>query len=324
MNKLLISLALLLLVVPAPTSATEDDRPTVVVFSKATVSGETITLGDIARINAKSEAGEKIVTSLEAIELGTAPEPSEEKQLMGVEILSGIEASGVSLESIGYFIPQAVVIERKGRTLTEEEVIAVLKNTLLTKDDINTRMQVKGVHWTGTKIIPTGSNNVSIESLGIPQNGKLPIRISVFNGDDIAARFLATAQVERWRQVPVLTRNIERGMLIEPQDVKLLEVNLSRESNDIVEAAQELIGRRARSRLRAGSYVRKSSVDIPPLVSRGSEVTIKISIPGLQATATGKAMEDGLKGDEIQVQNASARKVLRARIIGARLVEVLQ
>jgi flagella basal body P-ring formation protein FlgA len=72
----------------------------------------------------------------------------------------------------------------------------------------------------------------------------------------------------------------------------------------------------------AGNTLRKSMIDIPPLVTQGKKIVLVYSYGALRATASGSSMDDGLKGDVIRVKNESSKKIVKAKIISAEQAEV--
>src|SRR5262249_49277713 len=153
--------------------------------------------------------------------------------------------------------------------------------------------------------------------------GKVPLQVVVSVEGLPAARFLATASADDWRQVPVMKKALERGMLITPDDVELVRLNLNQQPPDVADDLNEMLGKRAKRRIESGTTVRRSSIDVPPLVPKGKHVTAIYNAGGLRATAGSVAVEDGLKNDIIQVRNESSKKVIKAKILSADQVEVV-
>ena len=133
---------------------------------------------------------------------------------------------------------------------------------------------------------------------------------------------MATAIVDDWREVPVLNKPLERGMMITPSDIELVRLNMFKQPADVADNLEDVIGRAVKNRMGAGETLRKSLIDIPPLVTQGQKVTLHYRAGGLQATAGGTAIDDGLRGDVIRVRNDSSKKTLKAKIITAEQLEV--
>ena len=293
----------------------EENRPTVIVVPQVKISGSNITLGDVANIIYEGEDKEQRIHELGEIPLGESPSPKGRLTISGAKILQHIEDSGIPRESIGYSIPHTVVVERLGRSIEAAELLPVVRDVLARKASYD--LQVREVILKRSQVIPVGESEYDIQMLGKPQGGKIPIRIAAFVDKEPAARFLATAMVDDWREVPVLKNTLERGMLISADDLEVVRLNLFNQPRDVASETQEVIGRRVKSRLRAGDVVRKSTIDIPPTIPRGKEVTMVFQKGVFKATAVGKALDDGLEGEFIRLRNIDSKKVLRAKIVSA-------
>lgn len=295
-------------------------RPTLHVRPNVSVSGPDLTLGSIATISAQFKEFEPLVEKLKQISLGDSPAPRTTLTLPGVKILAAIQAQGIDTESLGYSIPATVEIERQGTVITPEVLLPHVSESL--RKDAQLDVQVREVTMPNAHSIPVGDTRFEIERLGEPQGGKVPLRIAALVNGLQSARFLATAIVDDWREIPVLNKAVERGMLIQPEDVELVRLNLHKQPTDVAANVSEVLGRRAKSRLGAGTTIRRSLVDVPPLVPQGKRVKMIFQKGGLQATATGIVLEDGFEGSIIKVRNDRSRRVVQAKVLNAAEVGV--
>jgi flagella basal body P-ring formation protein FlgA len=298
-----------------------DSRPIVIVQPEVVVKGESILLGEIASIKAQEKEFQAVVADLKKISLGDAPPPKGRIGIPGAKILDLIRGSGIPPESIGYSIPQIVHVQRAGRVISRDDLLTEVQSSL--SRDTKLDVQVRDVNWESAQVIPIGVTEYDIARLGEPSAGKIPLRVLVTVDGKPSARFMATAVVDDWREVPVLNKSLERGMLITPSDVELVRLNLFKQPPDIADHISDVLGRAVKIRMDAGDTLRKSMIDIPPLVPQGKKVQLLYDSGGLRATATGVAMDDGLKGDVIRVKNDSSRKIVKARIASEDIVEVI-
>lgn len=295
------------------TVVAEEVRPTVIVVPEVKIRGANITLGDIANIIYEGEDKATRIVELREIPLGEAPTPKGRLTLAGAKIIQAIEDAGIKRESIGYSIPHTVVVERLGRSIDAAELLPVVRDKLAAEADYD--LQVREVVLKNGQVVPVGESEYEVQILGKPQGGKIPVRVAAYVEKEPAARFLATAIVDDWREVPVLKRNIERGMLISADDVELVRLNLFNQPRDVASDTEEVVGRRVKTRLRAGDVVRKTTIDIPPTITRGKQVTMTFQKGIFKATALGQALDDGLEGEFIRLKNVDSKKVLRAKIV---------
>ena len=298
-----------------------DVRPTVRVRPVVMVKGSVITLGEIASIsNASRTEFNRVVATLKQIQLGDAPPPRVRTTITGAKVLAAIEAAGITADSIGYSLPATIEIERSGLVLTPGDILPAVQESF--RNDTTLDVQVREVSWSSAQAVPTGTLRYEIERLGDPQGGKIPLRISVLVDEAQAARFLATAVVDDWREIPVLNKTLERGMLIQSTDIEMVRLNLFKQPLDVVDRSTSVVGLRAKARLGAGTAIRKALIDIPPIIPQGKKVTMIFKQGGLQATATGVAMEDGFEDSEIRLKNDNSRKVVKAKVLNENEVRV--
>jgi flagella basal body P-ring formation protein FlgA len=316
-------IGLILLTASTPAHAERaliDSRPKIFVNPQAIVRGEKVYLGDIAKITAKAPEHARLVADLKALFIAEAPPPKLRTGIPGAKILSLIEAQGIQANTLAYSIPQIVELERAGRVLGKDELMDDVR--VILGRDPTLDIQVREVSWENAQILPLGVTTFEIERLGEPSAGKVPLRVLAKVDGAPAARFMVTAIVDDWRSVPVLKKTLERGMLITPQDVELVRLNMIKQPQDVADTLDDVLGRAVKSRLNAGETLRKGLIDIPPLVPQGKQVVLVFRSGVLQATATGVALDNGLRGEIIRVKNESSKKVVRAKILNESELEV--
>ncbi|PWR19795.1 flagellar basal body P-ring formation chaperone FlgA [Zavarzinia compransoris] len=128
-------------------------------------------------------------------------------------------------------------------------------------------------------------------------------------------------KAEEATTIPVLLRDLGPGEVIGPDD--LTEVTVTgRIAGNVFTEMDEMIGLAARKTLRAGRAVARSEVRQPLLVTKGSLVTIRVSMPGIELATTAKAMEQGALGEVIKVMNLASLRIVQAVITGPGMAEV--
>ena len=120
----------------------------------------------------------------------------------------------------------------------------------------------------------------------------------------------------------VLRRDLARDALIVAADLERVERVPERPGRWIGDPA-ELVGRRLREALPAGSALQLSATRADRLVMRGQQVTIATTVGPLQVTARGIAVADGGLGARIRVRSLSSNRVLEGVVRSSELVEVL-
>jgi flagella basal body P-ring formation protein FlgA len=304
----------------ATADAADFIRPRLMVKEHAVVTDKAIYLEDISYIVSNDPQQVALVEALKRVELGEAPPPRTTTTLLGPKVLERIAEAGISLSSFGYSVPQAITVQRSGQIISKAEVLDALRQSF--KEEAKLDLQVRDVQWPHAQVVPEGRRQVTVKRLGAPAGGKIPVRIQVLVNNETAARFLASAIVDDWREVPVVRRTLDRGMLIRPEDIQMVRLNLFKQPHDVLSALGDVIGLRVKSRLAAGDVIRKSRVAIPPVIDQGKRITLIYRIGNFEASAVGLAMDDGLEGELIRVKNTTSQRVVHARVVDPQTAEV--
>ena len=122
--------------------------------------------------------------------------------------------------------------------------------------------------------------------------------------------------------IPVAIRPLERGAILRASDLEFRPAAV-RQASGAPPTMEDLVGKEAIRALPPGQAVSKDLVQTPRLVHRGDKVTVRSLSAGVVVSITGKAMEEGGRGDNIQVEDPATREKLLTRVTGFQVVEVL-
>ncbi len=111
--------------------------------------------------------------------------------------------------------------------------------------------------------------------------------------------------------------DIARGDVIADSDLPYGTAEQGAMFGNVVTSMNQLDGMQTRRVLRAGEAVRADDVRKPVLVTKGSTVTMTFVAPGVQLSATGKAMSEGGLGETVVVLNPVSYRQVSATVIGA-------
>lgn len=300
----------------------QEYRPRLSITQDIQVTSENVTLGDIAKIEGSYSDFSKLIDDLKAVPLSLTLRPLESTSIPGSKILDFITAKGIPLDAFGYSIPVEIKIIRDGQAITKEEITNIARSEL--QSDADLELHVKGVEWESEQIVPRGEIKYSIERLGAPDRGKMPIRVTAHQGERIAAKFLATALVDDWRSIPVIRGRLDRGSVIGSADIQMIRSNLASLPIDVALNEEEIRGKRVTRSLTSGDPVRKSDLDIPPVIERGKLVKMIYQNGSFTASASGIALEPGFENDVIQLRNDRSNKTVRGKVVNADEVLVLK
>ena len=129
-------------------------------------------------------------------------------------------------------------------------------------------------------------------------------------------------EVEASVDTVVTLRQIEYGASLAATDVTLQKREITQNSHLAARKLDDVIGKKARTTIRANQPVRADQVEKVPLIKSGQMVTIIAESGVLKISVTGIARSSGAEGDVIRVQNLTSLKEIPARVIDSSTVLV--
>jgi flagella basal body P-ring formation protein FlgA len=153
-----------------------------------------------------------------------------------------------------------------------------------------------------------------------PVIGTVPLRVSLRLKDGGELPFTATARVRVYNTVAVAARRLGRHETIEENDLRFEQCEVTQVTDGYFTEPGDVVGKRAKRIISAGTLIRDGDIQPVPLIERGSSVTVSVVIGAVTVTSKAKALEDGELGALIQVQDLITRKRLTGAVAGRRLV----
>lgn len=131
-----------------------------------------------------------------------------------------------------------------------------------------------------------------------------------------------TGKLEYLVEVPVVNRRIRRNEVIQPGDIKMIELAEYQVSADMVLDEADLIGMTPRRILIEGQAIQAADIVRPHIVKRGDRVTMHYKQGVLNLTTVGKALQNGAEGDNIRVVNLKSNRTVDAFVTAENRVTV--
>lgn len=152
--------------------------------------------------------------------------------------------------------------------------------------------------------------------------GDVSIAVVARQQERVVGNVTVRVDVEALVDTVVTMRQIEYGDDIMAADVALQKREITYNSHLAARELEAVVGKKARTTLRANQPVRADQVEKVPLVKSGQIVTIVAENEVLKISVSGKARSSGAEGDIIRVQNLTSQKEIPARVIDASTVQV--
>ncbi len=252
--------------------------------------------------------------------LGPAPAPGQRMVIEAPQLAAIARQNGIVWRSNG--MAERVVLERPGRPVAREEVLALLRVALgpLGVDE-DADLELQG--FAPPLVPPAGAVQLAIEQAGLDPGGqRFAATLTVIaDGMPILRQRLA-GRVVTMAPVLVAARRLMPGESIGPRDVKLVRMPMARLRPGLAERPDQAVGLALRRPAAADQPLLLADLSPPLVVERGAMVTMLYDAPGMTLSAQGRAMEGAARGAVVPVMNLASRVVVEAEVIAPGRVRV--
>lgn len=139
-----------------------------------------------------------------------------------------------------------------------------------------------------------------------------------FGTEPLILSGIATEMIE----IAALTQPVRRGDILKEEDVDMLRMPRNKVPAGAVNDVSEIVGKQARTNIRANAPLSHRDFQHPVLIKRGEKITVTFEMPGMKLTSRAQAMDDGAKGDVIDVMNLQSRRIVPAIVTSRGQVRV--
>jgi flagella basal body P-ring formation protein FlgA len=208
------------------------------------------------------------------------------------------------------------VLDRPGRLLPREQVLDTLRAALADAGaPADGDLDLPGF---GTPMVPLeGSTGTAIEQLDYDaSSGRFTAVLAVTAPAMPVQRMRLSGRLAATVAVPVLTRRLPAGAVLQPGDVETARVRAGALRGDAIASPAAAVGLALRRVGVAGQPLDTEDLVRPAVVQKGARVLVEMRLPGLAMTGQGVALESGAPGESIRVLNPGSHAVLAAEVIG--------
>lgn len=211
-----------------------------------------------------------------------------------------------------------------GNVVKEAELRRVISDFVTERSaPLAATVTVKRIGYSGDLKLPAG--RVSYEVVA-PERwegyGNASLALIVRVDEQVRKNLTVPVEVEALAEMVVSTRTLERGEVITSPDLAIAKRDLARVQGRFLKDADEALGLRVKTPMRANTPLRGDYLERVPVVKNGQIVTIVAENEIVKITTTGRAKGNGAVGELITVQNVSSLKDLTARVVDAMTVKV--
>ncbi len=298
-----------------PSSLSVNFRP------QASVSKETVYLEDIASIQGPSPS---LVEKAGKTKIHASPLPGEVLVLSRASLSAALHRNGISSLVAQSQIPERIEVTRPGRPLERSEVSQILEDHFQRSlGDERKTVKVMEIKGFDRIVIPPGEISWEIKAPArFSQGGHIPVSLILWAEGEKVRELRAQARLEVFAEVAVAKNPLRRHQILEEKDVHLVHRNITQQAADVVTDLGEVLGKRVNLSVNSQEVLRKSMVEVPPLVKKGDRVILVVENSHFKITCMGEVKEEGRAGDRIKVTNISSKREVYGRVLDGQTVLV--
>lgn len=284
---------------------------------EAIVTADPVRLRDVAQLEGPA------AEALADVVLGPAPRGAEVRLLDGSRILETLRRAGLS-PAVTYAIPATLRLRRATQEIPSAAVRGVVEEWLvgqLGDGAADARLVALDTH--GPLVVPAGAWTATVTAPpGTDLRGRVRLELVLVVDGTPARTAWVTADIARFGEVVVATRDVAPGEAIRPGDLVLERRELSSVPRAVLTDLAEAEGAVARKPLRAWMPVARDQLGTPVVVHRGAPVLLVAERGALRVSVAGEARHDAGRGERITVTNRASGKAVVGRVVDAGTVAV--
>ncbi len=287
----------------------------------ATVSGPTVTLGEIAAPVGDMPA--HIWQDLSARELWPSPEEKAKPMTLSRQKLKQLirQHLGPEIEA-ACLLPGSMAVQRGGVVLHEPELHQILVKTLTPLlAAMPGETSLSNVKLPSYIFLGHAGQEVRIEPVNDLSAGRTPLRILIVDLDkSVVRRLTGSVFLDVWATVPAAAFPVNKGDVLTPDKIMFVRKNLAYLRGELWDG----IGgpHRLRRAVGAEQVIYVSDLDQVPLIIKGAQVTLVYQRGTVRLEVPAEATGDGAPGQLVAVRNLQSRKIVKAMVQDSRTVVV--
>lgn len=175
--------------------------------------------------------------------------------------------------------------------------------------------------WTPVKV----SSNYLIKITDCSPDELCPstfTRFSIWDNGNLVGQFAEPLRVAQYVDVFFSDSPIARGARLNPSQLGSKPVDILKQYAGAVPVNANIRGYQLSTNIRANTPIKWNYLSKITLVKKGQLVDVFASGNGIYVTMKGKALEDGVEGGNVTVENLSSSKKFQAKVLNENSVKV--
>jgi len=288
------------------------------VVAEATVDGDIVHLGDLARLEGPS------ARALAGVEIGRAPAPGATRSFAGATILAILREQVLDLDRVRYRIPTLVRVHRRAQEVSAAALRAIVEDYMQQQaTTMDGDMLLRQVDIPAPVGLPVGPFTTQVTPVQAnPAAGTTRLLVEFLQDQRVTGSATVTAHLAVFGDVWIARRAIPPGDIIGEGDVVAERRDVAALPRGAVTRAQDAVGKEARVGIPMLAPLRHDQLQQPVVVRRGDVVTLLAESSGLRITTKGEVREDAPRNAQVRVWNVASRKEVVGRVVDTGTVAV--
>ena len=287
------------------------NNQTIELKSSVLVEGTHILLGDFF-----TNTGEK-----SGIKVAYAPQAGKKSQFDAKWLFRIARAYNLNWRPLS--LKTRALVERSSQVIFGDEIEDVLIASFRTHGYQNNFEIEFGQREPKIHVPVNEPATIGIDDLSITKStGRFVVNLLIPANSINARRFRLTGRIHKLIQIPVVSRRLSRGDIIQKNDIEWIDLRERKLLRGYIQDAKKIIGMAARRYIEARTPLTASNMQRPQLVKKGSIVNIALVNGTMRLTTQGRSLENGSLGDTIRIKNTRTKKIIEAQITGASSAKV--
>lgn len=140
---------------------------------------------------------------------------------------------------------------------------------------------------------------------------------------DKSWKLYLNAKIKQFNTVVTAKSFIARDSRITEAQLSYTKRDISSERQGYFTTHDLVIGKRSKRDINYGQLITAYDIEAAKVIKRGSEIRIMAADPQFSISMKGKALADGAVNDWIKVKNLSSSRVIEAKVIDEKTVQVM-
>ena len=317
--RLIVILCLLLLIMSAATTWAQENS--IIIPSQVQVKSLNIKLNEVAEIKGSS----KFIDQVKGIDLGQTPYPGYQRVIYRDDIAYALRQHNINLAKVNLRIPYQFTVHADYEPLAVDKLIEYgrqyIKSNLQFEKE---KIEVKALNPPEELLVPQGKTSFTVvKSYNRRLLGVNMLPLKALTDGEVYRKFYIKFSTKLRATVLIPKKRLPQGQKLKAELFTKQEKLLSRSPQEYVSSEEELKDKVLKRTLAANQILKYDMLTTPQLVTRWQEVKIIAKVGGVVVATTGKALENGRKGDIISVKNTRSGKKIEAEVVGANEVEAV-